>query len=316
LVFEVDPNLPNPDDLHFESVLATAHDEYALTKTGPLTILPVSIAYIPVAQFIPPETLNTLLSPLPPSSPEDDPTADHTALLSKRFTTHADALGHVEFVFDLGNWGVDNPTQPGKKYASMLQILQYPFSKGSVHIQPSTTPDGTPTLAINPQYFSGPGGAIDLTVALHAHRLGQKICATPPLSGIIRAQVWPPRPPPSETDKNNDDNKNDNNNENNSDKDGKYGNENQNENENETLRTWLRRVATTDWHPVGTCAMGGRMGPRAGVVDERLRVYGVRGLRVVDASVMPLQISAHLQATVYAIAEKGAGMVLEDWGVV
>lgn len=49
------------------------------------------------------------------------------------------------------------------------------------------------------------------------------------------------------------------------------------------------------------------------MVDERLRVYGVSGLRVVDASIMPMQISAHLQATVYAIAEKGAQMISEDW---
>lgn len=59
--------------------------------------------------------------------------------------------------------------------------------------------------------------------------------------------------------------------------------------------------------------MGGRGGAESGVVDERLRVYGVRGLRVVDASIMPLQIGAHLQATVYAIAEKGAAMIKEDW---
>ena len=60
--------------------------------------------------------------------------------------------------------------------------------------------------------------------------------------------------------------------------------------------------------------MGGREGANAGVVDERLRVYGVRGLRVIDASIMPLQIGAHIQGTVYAIAEKGASMILEDNG--
>jgi len=59
--------------------------------------------------------------------------------------------------------------------------------------------------------------------------------------------------------------------------------------------------------------MGGSQGAHTGVVDERLRVYGVRGLRVIDASIMPTQIGAHLQATVYAIAEKGADMIKEDW---
>ena len=58
--------------------------------------------------------------------------------------------------------------------------------------------------------------------------------------------------------------------------------------------------------------MGGREGAKAGVVDERLRVYGVRGLRVIDASIMPLHIGAHIQATVYGIGEKGASMVVED----
>lgn len=43
--------------------------------------------------------------------------------------------------------------------------------------------------------------------------------------------------------------------------------------------------------------------------------YGVEGLQVVDASIMPLQISAHLQATVYAIAEKAAHVILEDLAV-
>ncbi|KAL4795814.1 hypothetical protein BDV19DRAFT_362124 [Aspergillus venezuelensis] len=58
-------------------------------------------------------------------------------------------------------------------------------------------------------------------------------------------------------------------------------------------------------HLIGTCAMGS-------VVDERLRVYGVDGLRVVDASVIPLQMSGNIIATVYAVAERAADLIKVD----
>jgi choline dehydrogenase-like flavoprotein len=60
-------------------------------------------------------------------------------------------------------------------------------------------------------------------------------------------------------------------------------------------------------HPVGTCAMMPE--GKGGCVDAELRVYGVRGLRVVDASVMPLIVGTALQATVYAVAEKAADII-------
>jgi len=65
----------------------------------------------------------------------------------------------------------------------------------------------------------------------------------------------------------------------------------------------IGRIATTIFHPVGTAAMGA-------VVDEQLRVHGIEGLRVIDASVMPTITSGNTNAPTIMIAEKGAAMVL------
>ena len=71
----------------------------------------------------------------------------------------------------------------------------------------------------------------------------------------------------------------------------------------EALRTAIKAaVQPSFYHMCCTAAMGKRAD--GGVVDPDLKVYGVQGLRVVDASVFPLIPAAHLQATVYAVAEK------------
>ncbi|KAI9731389.1 MAG: hypothetical protein M1834_005295 [Cirrosporium novae-zelandiae] len=77
-----------------------------------------------------------------------------------------------------------------------------------------------------------------------------------------------------------------------------------------SLNDFINSRATTEFHPSGTCAMLPlKLG---GVVNPCLRVYGLRNLRVVDASIIPMIPAGHLQAIVYAIAEKAADLIKAD----
>lgn len=72
------------------------------------------------------------------------------------------------------------------------------------------------------------------------------------------------------------------------------------------LREYIRAYCGTVWHPVGTCKMGN---DPVAVVDDQLRVHGVNGLRVVDASIMPKIVNGNPNAAIMMIAEKAADMM-------
>jgi choline dehydrogenase len=72
----------------------------------------------------------------------------------------------------------------------------------------------------------------------------------------------------------------------------------------------FRQRADTVFHPTSTCMMG--PDPTSSVVDPRLKVHGVEGLRVIDASIFPTITSGNTNAPTVMVGEKGAAMVLED----
>lgn len=76
----------------------------------------------------------------------------------------------------------------------------------------------------------------------------------------------------------------------------------------EEIAAYIRNEAESIYHPVGTCKMGN---DAMAVVDEQLRVVGIQGLRVADASIMPSLISGNTNATSMVIAEKAADLILE-----
>jgi choline dehydrogenase-like flavoprotein len=148
-------------------------------------------------------------------------------------------------------------------------VVLQPVSRGWVRLADA---DPLSMPLINPNFI---GEEADLKAAVGAVRAIRKVMAQESLATIIQEEVEPG--PSAQSD--------------------------------EELGEWVKRVATTMWHPVGTCRMG--EDDRA-VVDARLRVRGIEGLRVIDASIMPAITRGNTNAPTQALARHAAAMLVKD----
>ena len=148
-----------------------------------------------------------------------------------------------------------------------------PFSRGRIHMGS----EGIENPKLDPRFLAAD---FDVTTQTAIAKLVRKFYTSKAMSEITGAQLEPSPddvPPENATD--------------------------------EQWEAFVRGQAGSNNHPLGSAAMLPR--ELGGVVGPQLKVYGTANVRVVDASVIPTQISGHLTATIYAVAEKAAEMILE-----
>lgn len=137
-----------------------------------------------------------------------------------------------------------------------------------MHVDAAAPSPATAAPRIDPRYLEHPSDAAALR---EAAKYLCRIASTPPLSAFVEAEYEP-------------------------------GLEVQTD---EQWDAYVRQAGSTLFHPTGTGAMMDRA--IGGVVDGRLRVHGTANLRVIDASVIPVHISAHIQTAVYGTVERAGG---------
>lgn len=149
-------------------------------------------------------------------------------------------------------------------------VVLQPKSRGWIRLADS---DPTSMPKINPNFI---GDDYDLKVAVESVKAMRKVMAQQSLAHVIDEEVSPGAAVQTDAQ----------------------------------IGEWVKRVATTMWHPVGTCRMGSDEGA---VVDARLRVRGVEQLHVIDASIMPNITSGNTNAPTQALALHAAKMLVADY---
>ena len=255
---------------------------YEETHSGPLAGMPVSMAYLPLMDHegqLSREKVEQLLTQHLDQHLEDASSSQQQQFALQRALLQEGRNASAQYMFlpiqvhmNPGKTTMSDvlaKTLPGN-YITILVLHNHPFSRGSVHIR-SANADDKPIY--DPNYLSHP---LDIEIlARHVQYLDQ-IAATEPFSGLLKPGSRLPERAIDLTDL-------------------------------EKTKEIVKERLFTCFHPAGSCAM--MPAELGGVVDSNLKVHGTRNLRVVDASVFPLEPAGNIQATTYAVAERAADLI-------
>ncbi|KAF9468825.1 hypothetical protein BDZ94DRAFT_544141 [Collybia nuda] len=163
-----------------------------------------------------------------------------------------------------------NPPIPGKKYFSILIASNHTFSRGSIH---AVSNDPILSPIIDPHCFEKD---IDLQTLVEMTKFARKVAATAPFKDFLGENVVEVNPGPDVKT-------------------------------HQDIEEWMKGAVCTTYHTVGSASMLPR--EKGGVVDNRLKVYGTRNLRIADISIVPLHFASHAQSVAYVIGEKAADII-------
>ena len=189
------------------------------------------------------------------------------------FTKSRDGLDRPDIQYHFQPWSADKPADGTHKFSAFTASVCQLRPKSRGYLELASN-NASVKIKIHPQYLSG---SEDQRVAIDSIKLTRQIMQAPAIKNLIAEEHEP-------------------------------GNILQSD---EQLLDYARQRSTTIYHPSGTCKMGSANDPTA-VVDHKLKVHGIEGLRVADCSIMPEIVSGNTNAPAIMIGEKAAEMVLID----